>query len=166
MAKRRPFTMSIVVSEYRGDWSSNERYYAGDIIRHNGAIYLALKASTNLPPPDAETWKHLIPAGVGVTVTPMFQTGTSLTFNLTKASTVLYIIETSFGGSNALATHNLTLDNQTVAQTQTRQASTNDRLPITLAHTATLAAGQHTYQFIPASGSLFFSSQLLLIFTP
>jgi len=166
MAKRRPFTMSIVVSEYRGDWTSTERYYAGDIIRHNGAIYLALKASTNVPPPEPETWKHLIPAGAGVTVTPIFQAGTGITFNLTKDSTVLYIIQTSFGGSNTLATHTLTLDGQTVAQTQTRQASTNDRLAISLAHTANLVAGQHTYQFFPASGSLFFSSQLLLIFTP
>jgi hypothetical protein len=158
--------MSIVVSEYRGDWSSTERYYAGDIIRHNGAIYLALKASTNVPPPEVETWKHLIPAGAGVTVTPTFQPGTSITFNLAKDSTVLYIIQTSFGGSSALSTHSLTLDGATVAQTQTRQASNNDRLAISLAHTATLAAGQHTYQFFPASGSLFFSSQVLLIFTP
>ena len=69
MAKRRPFTMSVVVSEYRGDWSATVQYYAGDIIRHTGIVWLALRRSLNTPPPESETWTEILPAAATVTIT-------------------------------------------------------------------------------------------------
>lgn len=61
MAKRRPFTMSVVVSEYRGDWTPQTRYYAGDIIRAASGIYGALRATLNVPPPAADAWIPIYP---------------------------------------------------------------------------------------------------------
>jgi hypothetical protein len=55
MARRRPFTMSICISEYRGDWDPATRYYAGDIIRHSTGIYLAMKQLLNVEPPATST---------------------------------------------------------------------------------------------------------------
>lgn len=57
---QRPFTLALVVSEYRGDWSSSVKYQAGMITRHNDALWLALKKSLNSAPAENETWKFLV----------------------------------------------------------------------------------------------------------
>jgi hypothetical protein len=62
----RPFTLSTVISEYRGDWSSLNQYYAADIIR--GAdmfIYLCIRKNKNQEPPDESYWRPIANVGGG-----------------------------------------------------------------------------------------------------
>lgn len=82
--------MSVVVSEYRGDWVNDVNYYAGDLIRHMGAIFGAVAASINVPPVDGLTWRLIFPTPVPP-VTDLLQT--------------VYAAQLSQSGNNAPEVH-------------------------------------------------------------
>jgi hypothetical protein len=53
----RPFTFSICIAQFRGDWISTAQYYAGDIIRYQNQIFLAIIKNKNSIPVDGTTWQ-------------------------------------------------------------------------------------------------------------
>lgn len=56
----RPFTLALVISEYRGDWSPTVKYQAGMTVRFEQAIWLALSKSLNVTPAENGFWKFLV----------------------------------------------------------------------------------------------------------
>jgi hypothetical protein len=103
--------MSLVVSEYRGDWTSLVQYYAGDIIRHQGAVWLLLAKTLNQPPPDVDLYTQLGPSATstsGVGTTPSSSSTTTVTHNLGRNPIVIRIYGLGQKQSSGSASNDVT----------------------------------------------------------